>query len=67
METDAHLMEELAAEGMHKMMDEDELEDEYLKKQLWKDSNYYSLPENVRNAIDIAEMKSAHSNFWYKL
>ena len=27
----------------------------------WKDSMYYRLPENVRNAVDNAEMKSKHS------
>ena len=33
----------------------------------WKNKEYYRLPENVRNAIDIAKMKSPHSEFWYKL
>jgi len=33
----------------------------------WKDADYYRLPENVRHAIDVAKMKSAHSEFWYKL
>ena len=25
------------------------------------------MPENVRNAVDIANMKKKHSEFWYKL
>lgn len=33
----------------------------------WKDKTYYRLPENVRNAVDIAEMKTKHSQFYYKL
>ena len=33
----------------------------------WKTKAYYKLPENVRNAIDIAKTKSKHSEFWYKL
>jgi hypothetical protein len=33
----------------------------------WKTKAYYNLPENVRNAIDIAKTKSKHSEFWYKL
>ena len=33
----------------------------------WKDAAYWQLPENVRNAIDIAKEKSAHSEFYYKL
>ena len=33
----------------------------------WKNKAYYALPENVRNAIDIAKEKSAHSEFWHKL
>ena len=33
----------------------------------WRNEGYWRLPENVRNAIDIAKMKSKHSEFWYKL
>jgi len=33
----------------------------------WRDENYWRLPENVRHAIDVAKMKSKHSEFWYKL
>ena len=33
----------------------------------WKTKAYYKLPENVRNAIDIAKTKSKHSEFYYKL
>ena len=33
----------------------------------WKNKEYYRLPPNVRNAIDIAEMKKKHSSFFYKL
>ena len=33
----------------------------------YKDANYWALPENVRNAIDVAKMKSKHSAFYYRL
>jgi hypothetical protein len=33
----------------------------------YKTAQYWSLPENVRNAIDIAKMRSKHSEFFYKL
>jgi len=33
----------------------------------YKTAQYWSLPENVRNAIDIAKVKSKHSEFFYKL
>lgn len=33
----------------------------------WRTAAYWRLPENVRNAIDIAKMKSKHSEFWYRL
>lgn len=33
----------------------------------WKNKEYYRLPENVRNAIDIAEMKQKHTSFFNKL
>lgn len=33
----------------------------------WKNKEYYRLPENVRNAIDMAEMKQKHTGFFYKL
>ena len=35
--------------------------------QNWKDAAYYRLPENVRKAIDVAKLKSHHTEFWYKL
>ena len=33
----------------------------------WRNSQYWALPENVRNAIDVAQMKKKHSNFYYRL
>ena len=33
----------------------------------WKNDQYWALPENVRNAIDVAKMKKKHSDFYYKL
>ena len=42
-------------------------ESEHLEKEPWKDDHYYSLPENVRNAIDISNIKSKHSQFYYRL
>ena len=33
----------------------------------WKNKEYFRLPENVRNAIDMAEMKQKHTGFFYKL
>lgn len=35
--------------------------------QYWKTEAYFRLPDNVKKAIDFAEMKSQHSQFWYKL
>ena len=31
----------------------------------YKNSAYWSLPENVRNAIDLAKLRSQHSEFYY--
>ena len=33
----------------------------------YKNKSYWNLPENVRNAIDVAKSKSRHSEFYYKL
>ncbi len=33
----------------------------------WKNKTYWALPENVRNAIDVAKMKKKHSDFYYRL
>ena len=33
----------------------------------WKDRHYWALPENVRAAIDVANTKKKHSDFYYKL
>ena len=33
----------------------------------YKNDQYWALPENVRNAIDVAKMKSKHSEFYYRL
>lgn len=33
----------------------------------YKNKAYWNLPENVRNAIDLAKMKSKHSEFYYRL
>jgi hypothetical protein len=33
----------------------------------WKDHHYWALPENVRAAIDVANTKKKHSDFYYKL
>jgi hypothetical protein len=33
----------------------------------WKGKDYWMLPENVQNAIDIAKNKQPHSQFYYKL
>ena len=37
------------------------------KPQDWKNEAYWRLPENVRHAIDVAKMKTKHSDFWYRL
>lgn len=45
-------------------------ENEYLsdgKKIHWRNDAYWRLPENVRNAIDLANMKSKHTQFWHRL
>jgi hypothetical protein len=36
-------------------------------KPYWRNAAYYRLPENVRAAIDVAKMKSKHTEFWYRL
>jgi hypothetical protein len=33
----------------------------------WRDKAYWRLPKNVRHAVDVAEAKSKHSKFWYRL
>ena len=35
--------------------------------QSYKNEAYRKLPENVRRAIDVAKLKSKHSDFYYKL
>jgi hypothetical protein len=37
------------------------------KNAYWRNAAYWRLPENVRHAIDVAKMKSKHSEFFYKL
>jgi hypothetical protein len=34
---------------------------------VWRDEAYWRLPEPVRHAIDVAKLKSKHSDFWYRL
>ena len=33
----------------------------------WKNRQYWALPENVRHAIDTAQLKKKHSDFYYRL
>ena len=33
----------------------------------WKNKQYWLLPESVRKAIDIAQKKQRHSDFYYRL
>ena len=33
----------------------------------YKNDNYWSLPPNVRNAIDLAKQKSTHTEFFHQL
>ena len=33
----------------------------------WRNADYWRLPENVRNAIDVAKVKSKHTEFWHRL
>ena len=33
----------------------------------WKNEAYWRLPENVRNAVDLANVKSKHTQFWRRL
>jgi len=33
----------------------------------WRNKDYWSLPENVRNAVDKAKEKKHQSDFYYKL
>ena len=33
----------------------------------WQNDKYWKLPENVRHAIDVAEMKQKHTEFWRRL
>ena len=35
--------------------------------EIWRDANYWKLPENVRAAVDIANAKQFHTPFWHKL
>ena len=48
----------------------EDFSNEYLdgeKKIHWRNDAYWRLPENVRNAIDLANMKSKHTQFWHRL
>lgn len=53
----------------HYLTNEDEMHEELEEKMkcYWRSKQYWKLPENVRNAVDIAHMKQKHSQFWYKL
>ena len=43
-------------------------EDDKTNPNFWRrDQAYYSLPENVRNAIENGKMKAKHSEFYYRL
>jgi len=43
-------------------------EDDKTNPAYWrKDRNYLSLPENVRHAIEVSQLKAKHSDFYYKL
>ena len=53
--------EESSAEQLKQPSHEKELDLSYRNKAYWQ------LPENVRNAIDLAKIKSQHSDFFYKL
>ena len=33
----------------------------------WQTKKYWDLPESVRHAIDVAELKSQHTGFWRRL
>ena len=41
--------------------------DDKCKNMYWRNAAYWRLPENVRHAIDVAKLKSKHSEFWYRL
>ena len=45
----------------------DQSSDRDEKIECWKDEKYWALPANVRNAIDMAQMKKKHSDFYYRL
>ena len=51
----------------------DEFDENSSQKQIkiidesYKTKAYWQLPENVRNAIDVAKMKAKHSEFYYRL
>ena len=42
-------------------------EDDEHNKYAYRTESYWNLPENVRNAIDVAQMKAKHSDFYYRL
>ena len=44
-----------------------EFDNNNAKEENYKDDEYWSLPENVRNAIDIGKRNKKHSDFYYKL
>ena len=46
---------------------EEETKEERIRKAAWKTKEYWTLPENVRKAIDYANMNKKHSDFYYKL
>ena len=57
---------ELACLGSHNT-DDDHSDTKKVIDMSYKNRAYYDLPPNVRNAIDIAKLKSNHSEFYYKL
>jgi hypothetical protein len=34
---------------------------------MWQNEQFYTLPENVQNAINNAKLKKKHSDFYYRL
>ena len=49
------------SESSEKSSSRDEVQED------WRTPEYWSLPDNVRNVIDVARMKQKHSDFYYRL
>ena len=61
------LTPEVSEESVHEVIEPEIVDSSSGDEDNYKNKAYWSLPENVRNAIDLSKKKSKHSDFYSKL